>query len=408
MKKNLLYMVVVLVLLSGCLFLINKQMDHIEEKEKVKSNNTNFNLKILKEVNKNNKSNYLISPYSIEIALSMVKDGSTGTTHKEIDAVIPKRSIRVLDAENRISLANALFIKNEYSKDIKKNFISDIKRKYDGEIIYDDFRTPDVINSWADEKTNHMIDKILDNISADFILGIANALAIDVEWNMPFECNNTTQETFISPSGKMDIEGMHATFNNAEYIMTDDVKGIILPYKTYKNSKNEDVNLEFVALLPNEDLNKYIDDLTDESLSNTINSKKSLSKNERVRLMLPRFEYDYEIEKFIQILKNIGINKAFNPGAEFNNITDIPSYITTAIHKTHISLNEKGTKAAAVTFFALEKSTAMPIEKNYIDITFNKPFIYLIRDKDSSELLFIGTVYTPNKYQGSTCSSIGE
>ena len=82
-------------------------------------------------------------------------------------------------------------------------------------------------------------------------------------------------------------------------------------------------------------------------------------------------------------------------------------YVGEAVHKTKIELNEKGTKAAAVTYFGMFKATAM-IEKDYeeVDIKFNKPFIYMIREKNTGELLFFGTVYEPNEWKGETCSSI--
>ena len=79
-------------------------------------------------------------------------------------------------------------------------------------------------------------------------------------------------------------------------------------------------------------------------------------------------------------------------------------YVSTAIHMTHISLNEKGTKAAAVTYFGIEKATAFMGEKEYIDIEFNKPFMYMIRDTKSHEILFFGVVESPNEWKGNTCS----
>ena len=81
-------------------------------------------------------------------------------------------------------------------------------------------------------------------------------------------------------------------------------------------------------------------------------------------------------------------------------------YVGEAVHKTRIELNEKGTKAAAVTYFGMFKN-AMEIENDYeeVDIKFNKPFIYLIREKNTSELLFFGTVFEPNKWEGMTCSN---
>ena len=78
-------------------------------------------------------------------------------------------------------------------------------------------------------------------------------------------------------------------------------------------------------------------------------------------------------------------------------------YVSEVIHKTHIDLNEKGTKAAAVTYIGVNKATDMRDEKEQIDIKFNKPFLYIIRDTKTKELLFFGTVYNPNEWKGSTC-----
>ena len=80
-------------------------------------------------------------------------------------------------------------------------------------------------------------------------------------------------------------------------------------------------------------------------------------------------------------------------------------YVGEAIHKTHIDLNEKGTKAAAITYFGMFKNTSIIIEKENIEIEFNRPFIYIIKDSKTNEMLFFGVVYEPNKWNGSTCSN---
>ena len=81
-------------------------------------------------------------------------------------------------------------------------------------------------------------------------------------------------------------------------------------------------------------------------------------------------------------------------------------YVGEAVHKTKIELNEMGTKAAAVTYFGMFKATAM-LEKDYeeINIKFNKPFVYMIRESNTGELLFFGTVFEPNEWKGTTCSN---
>jgi serpin B len=78
-------------------------------------------------------------------------------------------------------------------------------------------------------------------------------------------------------------------------------------------------------------------------------------------------------------------------------------YVSDAIHKTYIDLNEEGTRAAAVTYFGIKTSGAFIDDYELVEIEFNKPFIYMIRDKSSKEVLFFGTVYEPNVWNGSTC-----
>ena len=77
-------------------------------------------------------------------------------------------------------------------------------------------------------------------------------------------------------------------------------------------------------------------------------------------------------------------------------------YIGDAVHKTYIDLNEKGTKAAAVTFFGF-KATAAAESPDIVEINLNKSFLYMIRDTKTKTVLFVGVVNSPNEWKGSTC-----
>ena len=83
------------------------------------------------------------------------------------------------------------------------------------------------------------------------------------------------------------------------------------------------------------------------------------------------------------------------------NGTNNDYYVSQAIHKTYIELDEKGTKAAAASGFVISKNAAEEEEITHIE--FNKPFAYIIRDKKSNEILFFGMMYEPNKWEGSNC-----
>ncbi len=385
-----------------------------ETQYKITPTTGNFNADIIRAVNNNENGNYLISPYSIEIALAMLKEGASGTTLTELNKVVPTRTIKTLSVKDRISVANALFIKDTYKDKVKKTFSDALTNKYSSEILYDKFTKPDVINNWVKNKTYGMIDKVIDNIDSNFVLGLANALAIDVEWLSQFDCLNTKSADFTVGTTVKKVEMMHNTYTVGKYIKTNDEIGIVIPYASYKadgtkvyESGKDTTDLEFIAVLPVKDVNAYVSEMTKDKLNKLVTNTIDIKSNEEVNLSIPRFEYDYDFSTFKEALSNIGLSTAFSPTPDYSKMID-PSvaklYVGTAKHKTHISLNEKGTKAAAITYFGME-TMGIPEQKQTIEINLNKPFVYMIRDTKSGELLFFGVVKQPNEWKASTCSS---
>ena len=423
MKK--IYIIIVVCLLSvgfgGFMFVIHQENNKLNN-DVYDSSDDKFSLKLIKEVHQsNNKNNYLISPYSIEMALSMLRDGSSGNTLAEIDKAIGKKQFHDIIIKDHVGVANGLFIKNKYQSVIKKDYIQQLHTNYRSELLYDEFKTPQVINDWVNRKTNGMIKKVVNHIDDDFVLGLANALAIDVDWYTPFECDSTNGDIFYKiDKSQYKTEMMYHTFDSKEYkyLKDDNATGIVLPYEKYDKETGQvderGEGLEFIAILPNGDIDHYISHLNDKVLDQFITSGKKASNNYEIRLSIPRFSYDYDLGNFKDILRNIGIQDAFDEvkadftkmmsrdDMEKNDIVNL--YVSDAIHKTHIDLNEKGTKAAAVTYFGIKSAGAIGSkEPKYVSIEFNKPFIYMIRDKKYHELLFFGVVYEPNKWNGSTC-----
>ena len=403
MKKNTIICIGIALILIGisvsyyAMHNKKKPTDHPTFTEK-----DSFSIKLLKETNLDNKKNYLISPYSIEIALKMLESGANGNTYDEIHKVIGDRTINYLENED-IKIANALFIKNEYKSYINKDFLNNLANNYSSEMLYDKFKTPDVINKWVNEKTNEMIPKLLNRMSPDFVLGLANALAIDVKWQDEFEATDTYKENFRNNKKTTEVDMMHKTYKTEDfkYFKTDNAQGIILPYE-----EKDGIQLEFVGILPNHDLYDYINKFNETELYYINKNITNASDDLYIKLSLPKFEYSYELENFIDVLYNLGIKEAFDDeNADFTKMMTkedmlksgvINLYVGEAVHKTKIELSETGTKAAAVTYFGMFKESAMLIEEpEIIEIKFDKPFMYMIREKNTNEVLFIGTVYEP-------------
>ncbi len=379
---------------------INKEKDP-EPEPVVVSDTGIFTIDLLKRINK--EENYLISPYSIEMALNMLRSGANGKTKDEIDNILLKRDLYL--PNNNVKISNALFIKDMYKSVIEAPFENELKNKYNSKVLYDEFKTPKVINDWVKDSTDGMIEKILDDIDPDFVLGLANAIAIDAKWVSEFECSNTVSEKFdVSSSKSMNVEMMHKIFRSgAKYLDDGEFKGVILPYQE---------SLEFIALLPKENLKNHINNLTNNELDNILTRFEDATNDRRLALSLPRFSYEYSIKDFMGILKDMGIKKAFDEEeADFSkiitkeNLNELGKeniYVSDAIHKTYIDLNEKGTKAAAVTYFGIRATSGIESYET-VEIKFDRPFIYMIRDTETKEILFLGSVYEPNNWNGNTC-----
>ena len=374
--------------------------------------NENYNSLLIKTVNKNTeKKNYLISPYSIEIALNLLKESTNNTTRDEIVKVLPNREIKLFNSD-KVVASNATFIKNKYKNLVQPTFTNNLKTKYNADIIYDDFNSPKVINDWVNEKTKGMINKLIDRIDPRFMFGVVNAVALDLEYLVPFDCSRTIKERFTKADGlHMDVYMMHQTYEDAKdatYIKKDDYEAISIPYKKDSNG-NE---FELIAI-KTDDIDKFINSLDDTKLNNLMKDGITSGNNNIITVSLPKFSYNFELltEDFSKVLKEMGIKDLFGTSPDFTNFISkenidkhgiIPE-LGEAIHKTFIDLNEKGTKAAAVTAFLVNDKSSINMNEKRYEIKFDKPFIYLIRETKTGELLFFGTVYEPTKWDGNTC-----
>jgi len=145
----------------------------------------------------------------------------------------------------------------------------------------------------------------------------------------------------------------------------------------------------FAALLPNVDIpiEQYIAGLTGAGLVKTIENAEHCDVN----VFLPKFEYDLKI-KMNDILRELGMTDAFDEiKADFYNTSNEPLYISRVLHNTFISVDEKGTRAAAVTIVDMAKR-AEPEDKKVVRL--DRPFVFAIIDSATNLPIFMGTVMT--------------
>jgi len=365
-----------------------------------------FELTFLK-LERDKKKNMVYSPLSIEYALRMLQEGAKGKTFTEINNVVGNSDMtKYANFEENLSLANGLFVKDTQFKYVKEQYIKLLKEKYDAEIVNDSFNNAKNVNQWIEEKTLGMIKNLLeDRTVQENIMLIVNALAIDMEWDTPFYPGST----YSSPFYKEDGDILYATTmshrkirdRSLGYFEDSNITVLNLDLKKYNSTQ-----LEFMAIMPKkEKLSDYIENVTMEQINEIYkNINYSSNVKDGVYAYIPRFKYDYDLS-LKDDLEQLGIKTAFNKAnADFSKIADYKEsgqffYVSEAIHKALIDFREKGTKAAAVTVIGMTAAKALP-EKTYpVYIYIDRPFMYLIKDKNTNDVWFVGTVYEPNLWE---------
>ncbi len=192
--------------------------------------------------------------------------------------------------------------------------------------------------------------------------------------------------------------------SNTEFSVyeNEEVKAFAKDLKEYDGT-----TLQYVAIMPEEDLDKYINNITAEDVNQVINNLKDLkSENFKEGVVtqivgyIPKFKFDYDLS-LVQDLNDMGVKDVFDQNkANLKGITDEKTYISEAKHKANIEFTQDGIKASAVTFVGGAGAGSLfnyfynvPVET--IDLTFDNPYMFIIRDKETGEVWFAGTVYEP-------------
>jgi serine protease inhibitor len=226
---------------------------------------------------------------------------------------------------------------------------------------------------------------------------LCNALAIKMDWQTKFIEGSTRAGDFYKTANNIiRVATMDRDLNSRsdKYYVDNSVTAVSMNFKKY-----DDVQLEFIAIMPNSNLSNYIKNLKQSGLNNVLSK---LNKPTKIaHLYIPRFKFEYGLDQFVDDLNKLGIEEAFTGSADFSKMikSHTPDlYVSNALHKASIDFKESGVDAAAVTAFTLpEKSVSIGELPEVIRI--DKPFLFLIRDVDTSEVWFVGAVYEPELWK---------
>ncbi len=346
--------------------------------------------------------NTMISPMSVSLALAMVYNGADGDTKVQMEQMLRKSGLtpdeinqsykELVDAlvshdpKVELSISNAIFYLNDFA--VKNSFIETNQQYYDAEVDGLDFTNTNAtltrVNDWVNTKTKGKIDKIINQVDPLDVMYLLNAIYFNGEWTYRFDKEKTLNQPFTCEDQTEVQTPMMNIENEFAYYQNDDFELLEMPYGDKKYS--------MLILLPvdGKSTNDLIGLLTADNIGEWL-KKVSLQKKE---VYLPRFKFRFE-NSLVDELEALGMTDAFD--AMKANLTGISEeadlLITEVMHKSYIKVDERGTEAAAVTGITVGVTSVGPDNSFRAD----HPFLFLIREKDTNAILFIGKVADPSK-----------
>ena len=344
------------------------------------------------------EENLFVSPLSLHMALGMVLNGATSETAAEIQKTLKMEGVSLADlnaayktlvsdmplADSKVNLglANSIWYHNNFQ--VETDFTNTLKQSFNAEVTGLEFNNEarDKVNQWASDKTNGKIKKVLDNISADEVMFLLNALYFKGDWTTKFETKNTIDKPFHLQNGT--DKNVKMMFAKSDFATSGSGKftSVKLPYGNQQ--------FEMTAILPLAG-NSITDIMNSFTVADWNKIKKDTSKV-GVNLGLPRFELGYS-KKLNDVLKKMGLNKAFTDAAEFGKLSKTATKISFVKQDTYLGIDEKGTEAAAVTTVSMVTLSTMPQEPT--QLIFDRPFGIIISEKTSNTILFMGKIMNP-------------
>lgn len=340
------------------------------------------------------------SPYSVASALGLATAASAGDTRDELltalrapdpeavrGALSPAAELSATGSAEAPVLAVANTLWAHDGLPVREEFLRTLGQWPGSAVRTAPFRDdPDgarrLINADVAETTRDLIPELLDPgaVDPETVAALVNALYLKVSWREAFDAKRTTEQPFHAPGGQRAVPTMTTT-RSLGYAAAGGWQAIALPAAG---------GAEAVVLLPDENLATAEPDLSAADLDALLAQR----RDQRVELFLPRFDVTAEAE-LTEPLGALGVRTAFTPGADFSALTEAPLKISAIVHQAVLRVDEAGLEGAAATA-AMMRLTAIVREPDPIRVRVDRPFLFLVRHRESGAVYFLARVTDPS------------
>ena len=364
--------------------------------------NNEFGFALYDLVRQSGEDNLFLSPASLSTALAMTYAGARGATAAEMKAALRwtlpddelhpavEELLSSLAGESwKIELANALW--GDRGMAFHREFLELAHGHYDAGFDEVDFAgSPDrarrTINAWVDEQTNHEIAQLLlpGDIDPSTVLVLTNAIHFKGTWKVRFDDAETRPAAFrVSADREVPVEMMRARESTFLHFGGGGFELLELPYAGDR--------ISMLVLLPAE--GSDLADLEADLSAGNLATWASRMQPTRFRSVeIPRFASSARLG-LRDALNRMGISLAFTPNADFSGMTPSrPAWIDDVFHEARVRIDEEGTLAAGSTAVVISKG---PVIREADLFRADRPFIYIIRDRRTGIVLFLGRLIDP-------------
>ena len=360
--------------------------------------------------------NFVCSPYSVWIPLAALANATDEQNRASLLAVLANSGISEADINNAVSrmlydltkqsnkeyekeydipyhnplkIANAIFVGNDVT--LKRDFAQTFLDYYRGYIMNVDFSSSeavDAVNAWASENTEGLIADIIQSFDPNTVAAIANAIYFSDRWEWEFDPASTKDDIFHSPTGESAASYMLREGANQTYYEDERVQAMPLRFRTGGGL--------YIILPKDGDAEGLLASMTSDYFSEIQNDSISATG----KLLLPRFSIESDAMQLKDTLSKLGVplfNEETAPLTGGLIEENIPVWLSSAIHKATIEVDEKGTTAAAVTVM-MAAGAAMPVPTEPFEMNCNKPFVFVLYSHTydgGNQVLFTGIVNRP-------------
>lgn len=333
------------------------------------------------------------SPLSLYYALALVSEGARGQTAEELYSLLGEdaddmgtqcanlyRRLYTANGPSTLLIANSLWLDDEVlglPVHFREEYLNKAKEDYYASVFKVDFSdkaTGEKMGNWVRENTKGMLNFSLEP-SDEQMMAILNTVYFKSRWQRPFQKADTSKAKFTLANGKKKkIKFMHCKEEGSYY----KGKNYTAAYRTMKSGRVTfylpDKGVDVHKLLKQKDL---------------FSIPASKYKDCDLKWSVPKFKSENKWD-LIPSMKKLGVNLAFTNDADFSALSDTPATISAIEQGTRFDMNEKGAEAAAYTYIAVDKATAvMPQKRKTVKMNLNRPFLYTITSEDGV-VLFMG------------------